>query len=130
MFGLKIFVRVQTFRRVPPVLPCNFCHPVHHHHLLFQYPPTSFAPNSIPPLLCRPRTALHWETRELQFISKMASKIQIFLDPFLVLKAPIGTPFGYYFVKGLPFIILHKYIRKSCFSLDDCGSNKGLIMRN
>ena len=27
MFGLKIFVRVQTFRRVPPVLPCNFCHP-------------------------------------------------------------------------------------------------------
>ena len=28
MFGLKIFVRVQTVRRVPPVLPCNFCHPV------------------------------------------------------------------------------------------------------
>ena len=28
MFGLKIFVQVQTFRRVPPVLPCNFCHPV------------------------------------------------------------------------------------------------------
>ena len=27
MFGLKIFVRVQTFWRVPPVLPCNFCHP-------------------------------------------------------------------------------------------------------
>ena len=27
MFGLKIFVRVQIFRRVPPVLPCNFCHP-------------------------------------------------------------------------------------------------------
>ena len=27
MFGLKIYVRVQTFRRVPPVLPCNFCHP-------------------------------------------------------------------------------------------------------
>ena len=27
MLGLKIFVRVQTFRRVPPVLPCNFCHP-------------------------------------------------------------------------------------------------------
>ena len=27
MFGLKTFVRVQTFRRVPPVLPCNFCHP-------------------------------------------------------------------------------------------------------
>ena len=24
---LKIFVRVQTFRRGPPVLPCNFCHP-------------------------------------------------------------------------------------------------------
>ena len=24
---LKIFVRVQTFRRVPPVLPRNFCHP-------------------------------------------------------------------------------------------------------
>ena len=23
----EIFVRVQTFRRVPPVLPCNFCHP-------------------------------------------------------------------------------------------------------
>ena len=28
MFGLKIFVRVQIFRRVPPVLPRNFCHPV------------------------------------------------------------------------------------------------------
>ena len=27
MFGLKIFVRVQTFRRAPPVRPCNFCHP-------------------------------------------------------------------------------------------------------
>ena len=27
MFWLKIFVRVQTFRRVPPVLPRNFCHP-------------------------------------------------------------------------------------------------------
>ena len=27
MFGLKIFVRVQTFRWVPPVLPRNFCHP-------------------------------------------------------------------------------------------------------
>ena len=27
MFGLNIFVRVQTFWRVPPVLPCNFCHP-------------------------------------------------------------------------------------------------------
>ena len=27
MFRLKIFVRVQTFRRVPPVLPRNFCHP-------------------------------------------------------------------------------------------------------
>ena len=27
MFGLKIFVPVQTFRRVPPVLPRNFCHP-------------------------------------------------------------------------------------------------------
>ena len=27
MFGLKIFVRVQTFRQVPPVLPRNFCHP-------------------------------------------------------------------------------------------------------
>ena len=27
MFGLNIFVRVQTFRRVPPVLPRNFCHP-------------------------------------------------------------------------------------------------------
>ena len=27
MFGLKIFVLVQTFRRVPPMLPCNFCHP-------------------------------------------------------------------------------------------------------
>ena len=27
MFGLEIFVRVQTFRQVPPVLPCNFCHP-------------------------------------------------------------------------------------------------------
>ena len=28
MFGLKIFVRVQTFRRGPPVLPYNFCNPV------------------------------------------------------------------------------------------------------
>ena len=27
MLGLKVFVRVQTFRRAPPVLPCNFCHP-------------------------------------------------------------------------------------------------------
>ena len=27
MFGLKIFVQIQTFRRVPPVLPRNFCHP-------------------------------------------------------------------------------------------------------
>ena len=27
MFGLKIFIWVQTFRRVPPVLPFNFCHP-------------------------------------------------------------------------------------------------------
>ena len=27
MFGFKIFVRVQTFRRVPPVLPRNFYHP-------------------------------------------------------------------------------------------------------
>ena len=27
MFGLHIFVRVQTFWRVPPVLPRNFCHP-------------------------------------------------------------------------------------------------------
>ena len=27
LFGPKIFVRVQTFRRVPPVLPRNFCHP-------------------------------------------------------------------------------------------------------
>ena len=26
-FGLKIFVWVQTFRRVPPVLTCNFGHP-------------------------------------------------------------------------------------------------------
>ena len=30
MFGLKIFVRVQTFRRVPHVLPRNFCHPASH----------------------------------------------------------------------------------------------------
>ena len=35
MFGLKIFVRVQTFRRVPPVLPCNFCHPALMHILWF-----------------------------------------------------------------------------------------------
>ena len=27
MFGLKIFVRVQTFQRGPPVPPHNFCHP-------------------------------------------------------------------------------------------------------
>ena len=27
MFKLKIFVRVQTFRRGPPVPPRNFCHP-------------------------------------------------------------------------------------------------------
>ena len=26
-FRLNIFVRVQTFWRGPPVLPCNFCHP-------------------------------------------------------------------------------------------------------
>ena len=32
MFGLKIFVWVQTFRRVPPVLPRNFCHPGAHHN--------------------------------------------------------------------------------------------------
>ena len=35
MFGLKIFVRVQTFRRVPPVLPCNFCHPASLSYSLF-----------------------------------------------------------------------------------------------
>ena len=34
MFGLKIFVRVQTFRRVPPVLPCNSCHPGPYNNLL------------------------------------------------------------------------------------------------
>ena len=39
MFGLKIFVRVQTFRRVPPVLPCNFCHPAwHSEHLCILSP--------------------------------------------------------------------------------------------
>ena len=27
MFGLKICVRIQTFRRGPPVPLCNFCHP-------------------------------------------------------------------------------------------------------
>ena len=27
MFRLKIIVRVQTFRRGPPVPPHNFCHP-------------------------------------------------------------------------------------------------------
>ena len=27
MFGLKMFVQVQTFWWVPPVLPRNFCHP-------------------------------------------------------------------------------------------------------
>ena len=27
MYRLKIFVRVQNFRRVPSVLPRNFCHP-------------------------------------------------------------------------------------------------------
>ena len=27
MFGLKVFVQVQTFRRGPPVPPHNFCHP-------------------------------------------------------------------------------------------------------
>ena len=27
MFGLKLFVRVQTFRRGPQVPPHNFCHP-------------------------------------------------------------------------------------------------------
>ena len=27
MFGLKIFVRIQTFRRGLPVPPQNFCHP-------------------------------------------------------------------------------------------------------
>ena len=30
MFGLKIFVRVQTFRRGLPVPPHNFCHPGPH----------------------------------------------------------------------------------------------------
>ena len=30
MFGLKIFVRVQTFWQVPLVLPCNFCHPANY----------------------------------------------------------------------------------------------------
>ena len=30
LFGLfGLFVQVQTFRRVPPVLPCNFCHTAH-----------------------------------------------------------------------------------------------------
>ena len=27
MFGFKIFVRVETFWRAPPVRPFNFCHP-------------------------------------------------------------------------------------------------------
>ena len=27
MFWPKIFVRVQTFQRVPPLLPRNFCQP-------------------------------------------------------------------------------------------------------
>ena len=34
MFGLKISVWVQTFRRVSPVLPCNFCHPAKRYHFL------------------------------------------------------------------------------------------------
>ena len=32
MFGLKIFVRVQTFRQGLPVPPHNFCHPASVHH--------------------------------------------------------------------------------------------------
>ena len=40
MFRLKIFVRVQTFRRVPPMLPRNFCHPdlTYSYQLIFFYP--------------------------------------------------------------------------------------------
>ena len=39
MFGLKIFVRVKTFRWVPPVLPCNFWHPdqLDHQHQLINF---------------------------------------------------------------------------------------------
>ena len=39
MFGLKIFVRVQTFRRVPPVLPRNFCHPGRGCYIVLDYSP-------------------------------------------------------------------------------------------
>ena len=34
----EIFVRVQTFRRVPPVLPCNFCHPGANEKVPFNLP--------------------------------------------------------------------------------------------
>ena len=35
MFGLKIFVRVKTFRQGPPVPPHNFCYPVIHCSVLY-----------------------------------------------------------------------------------------------
>ena len=38
MFGLKIFVRIQTFRRGLPVPPQNFCHPGTH-CLFYDYYP-------------------------------------------------------------------------------------------
>ena len=37
MFGLKIFVRVQTFRRGPPVHPRNFCHSFSHWPLTWPF---------------------------------------------------------------------------------------------
>ena len=37
MFRLQIFVWVQTFRRVPPLLPCNFCHPATCYNILQWY---------------------------------------------------------------------------------------------
>ena len=40
MFGLKIFV--QTFRRVPPVPPPNFCHPDHDHNHYYNHNHNSY----------------------------------------------------------------------------------------
>ena len=64
MFGLKIFVRVQTFRRMPPVLPRNFCHPD------WQVPwkrMFSFGhyPNSLPLFLAMSRD--HWVLCNVHF---------------------------------------------------------------
>ena len=43
----EIFVGVQTFRRVPPVLPCNFCHPAGQYKVISLHCP-NFSQNMIP----------------------------------------------------------------------------------